>query len=132
MKLCINSFRQQTNWNLFALAGDDAGTGCSIWIDRDYPSGVGDYEITDAITNPTKANKYVVQAQRAGYTPRYNSPQEVLAALGQNVSYVVNSYVALGVGMYCKNDQNPNGGCMDYKARFCCGKLKFWNIIKNL
>lgn len=102
----------------FCCAGDDTGTGCSVWMDRDYPSGVGDFEITDAYTNPTKPSKYAVQARRYGYTTRYNSPQEVLAALGQNVTYVVNSYLSLGVGMYCRNDQNGNN-CMDYQARFC-------------
>jgi hypothetical protein len=99
-------------------------------MNHDLPSGDGDWELTDANTNPTKAAKYVVQAQRVGYTQRYNSPQEVLAALGQTVTISVNSYAALGVGMYCRNHLNPTRGCMDYRARFCCGKQNFWNAVK--
>ena len=80
-----------------------AGEGCSDpWMDRDDNSGVGDYEITDSDNNPTKPAKYTVQAQRVDYAPIYNSALEVRTALGQNVTFVVNSYLQYGVGMYCK------------------------------
>ena len=95
-------------------------------MNRDDPSGVGDYEITDANDNPPKPAKYMVQAQQVDYTPVYNSALEVRTALGQNVTFVVNSFVQYGVGMYCRNDQNGNN-CMDYQARFCCGKFIFTN-----
>ena len=96
-------------------------------MDRDEPTGVGDYEITDNITDPVKPCKYVVQARLKCQNSTYNSPQEVKARLGQNVTFVVNSYQPLlGVGMYCRNeDQNGTlcpHGCMDYEARFCQGK----------
>ena len=109
--------------DLFSIV---AGEGCSTpWMNRDDPSGVGDYEITDANDNPAKPAKYMVQAQQVGYAPIYNSALEVRTALGQNVTYVVNSFVQYGVGMYCRNDQNGNN-CMDYQARFCCGKFNLF------
>ena len=94
-------------------------------MNRDDPSGVGDYEITDANDNPPKPAKYMVQAQQVDYAPVYNSALEVRTALGQNVTFVVNSFVQYGAGMYCKNELNGNN-CLNYQARFCCGKFNLF------
>ena len=92
-------------------------------MDRDNPSGVGDYEVTDSSSNPQKPCPiYYVQAMKVGDpSVLYNSAEEIKFKLNQVVHFVVNRYQALGVGMYCVNSENP-AGCFDYKARFCCGK----------
>ena len=115
---------------MLKIAGDETGIGCTSWMDRDDPwKGLeeGDNETIVSIFSPLKPPTYVVQARLKCQTITYNSPQEVKADLNQNVTFVVNSYQSLGVGMYCRNkDQNGTicpHDCYDYEARFCCGKL---------
>jgi hypothetical protein len=83
---------------------------------------MGDYEVTDAATNPAKPcpGNYYVQARLVGTTLIFNSAQEVLAQTGNIVNFVVNASSPLGVGMYCENAVN-NNLCKNYEARFCCG-----------
>ena len=93
-------------------------------MNRDNQYGVGDYEVTDSSTNPTKpCSIYYVQAMKnSGASIIFNSPDEIKFSLNQTVHFVVNRNLALGVGMYCVNAENTgNGGCLDYKVRFCCG-----------
>ena len=96
-------------------------------MNRDNEYGVGDYEITEAQNNPTKPcpSNYYVQARVVGTSKVYNSPDEIKTDLGQVVWFVVNATQQYGVGMYCKNADNPPVSppkCKNYEARFCCGK----------
>ena len=95
-------------------------------MDRDNPSGVGDYEVTDSQTNLTKPcpcpTNYYVQARVSGTSKLYNSPNEIRTDLGQVVHFVVNANQQYGVGMFCNNAQNTEQ-CKDYEARFCCGTV---------
>ena len=95
-------------------------------MDRDDPSGVGDYELTadDGLGNPVKPCpcNYYVQARVKGNSTIYNSPDEIKTDLGQVVGFVVNAQEQYGVGMYCKNAENTVP-CQDYEARFCCGTI---------
>ena len=102
-------------------------------MNRDSPSGVGDYEITDPNTSacylPTCPNNYYVQAQVIGLPTIYNSAEEVKSNLNQVVHFVLNRYMTPGIGMYCRNDENINAaayGCRDYRVRFCCGEFEFY------
>ena len=92
-------------------------------MNRDLPSGTGDWEVTDARDNPVKPCKiYYVQARKVGDPSIvYNSPFEIKSKLNQVVTFKVNRYESLGVGMWCNNEAN-NGKCLDYEVRFCCGK----------
>jgi hypothetical protein len=115
---------QVLNFSTFdETAADSCSCGCSTWFNRDLPGGVGDYEVTDTVTNPTKPcpSNYVVQTRVTGTTQIFNSPQEVLTKTGQKVKFVVNAYQPLGVGMYCANADNSQG-CLNFEARFCCGE----------
>ena len=102
-------------------------------MDRDNPSGVGDYEVTDSSTLPQYLppcrSNYYVQAQVIGPNgptgPIYNSADEVKCYLNQNVHFVVNRCLTYGIGMWCKNAENPPyppDNCLDYRVRFCCGE----------
>ena len=104
-------------------------------MDRDDPGGVGDYEtIQDILIEPTLPiylppclDNFYVQAQRVDYPTIYNSAEEIKSHLNQNVHFVVDRYsqYGVGVGMWCKNDENAPAGCFDYRVRFCCGESNF-------
>jgi hypothetical protein len=104
------------------LGSTGCGPSCSDWFNRDLPGGIGDYEVTDATTNPAKPcpGNYYVQALLVGTTLIFNSAQEVLTKTGNIVNFVVNASSALGVGMYCENGVS-NNQCKNFEARFCCG-----------
>jgi len=80
--------------------------GWTSWLDRDNPSGNGDYEtLTDFINsgqsceNPSKVEWKTVNGEKFS---------------SQNL------HVDKSFGFYCLNSENPSG-CKDYEVRFYCG-----------
>ncbi|XP_065141778.1 uncharacterized protein [Paramisgurnus dabryanus] len=89
---------------------------CSIcrkpWIDRDDPSGVGDYEtLTDILAeNPQQACPQPIAI-------------EVATISGTTVMPTGNNFVYDPLqGFSCMNTQQTGGACQDYMVRFTCPK----------
>jgi len=78
----------------------------SSWKDRDNPSGAGDFEqLKDfSKTGDLCSDPVAVQARIIGTTT---------LATSEEVNFSLN-------GFFCRNDQQPSGGCSDYEVRFCC------------
>jgi len=93
---------------------DDPGPSSiqwSSWLDRDVPSGSGDWE--------TRADFTVAQVGCA-------SPVAIVARTLSGVPWQSTGEVLTvspSVGLICLNDSQPDGACQDYQVRFGCGAL---------
>lgn len=83
-------------------------SGWTGWLDRDDPSGLGDYEtLTDFINaGQTCANPIGIECQTTSGVPA-GSTGEVVWCKGLE-------------GGYCRNNEQPDGYCLDYRVRFYC------------
>ncbi|XP_002730909.1 mucin-5AC-like [Saccoglossus kowalevskii] len=82
------------------------------WFDRDNPSGTGDWEmLTDLISQyPNSAlcpRPYALEVQTLDDNP------------ASSTGDIFSQYSPL-VGFVCRNSQQAEGYCEDYKVRFCC------------
>lgn len=113
---CVNSeqgAQQCDDYKVRFLCPDSF---CSIcrkpWIDRDDPSGVGDYEtLTDILAeNPQQACPQPIAI-------------EVATISGTTVMPTGNNFVYDPLqGFSCMNTQQTGGACQDYMVRFTCPK----------
>ena len=77
-------------------------------MNQDGPAGTGDYETSsyfgenDVCSSPTGVEARVVN----GSTGEYGT-----------------THIDAAEGFWCLNEEN-NGNCADFEARFCCPKLK--------
>jgi hypothetical protein len=83
-------------------------SGWTTWRNRDLPSGNGDYETLSDFVNAGQvcANPISVECQTLSGVPWY-SAGEVYTC---NTSF----------GGFCRNYEQPDGYCLDYRARFLC------------
>ena len=74
------------------------------WLDRDDPTGDGDYEtVADFSLQDACSNPIAIDAQT-----RTSGSSSV-------------THVDLEYGFWCNNDEQPDGaGCADFEVRFCC------------
>ena len=89
------------------------------WLDKDDPTGYGDWEVFDCCD----AEKYEFSLVSGGpvYTNVSMAPQNLKKGKMQS---------GLGSSIWCSNDKQQNSNitrcealpcpCHDYKARFCC------------
>ncbi|XP_037123435.1 uncharacterized protein LOC119132359 isoform X3 [Syngnathus acus] len=81
------------------------------WFNQDKPSGTGDYEILDKIyaENPGEMCRLplAIEAQTVDGKPSTST--------GDTIAVVDNK-----TGLICRNSDQMNGRCSDYKVRFLC------------
>ncbi|XP_061137457.1 uncharacterized protein LOC133155862 [Syngnathus typhle] len=81
------------------------------WFNRDKPSGTGDYELLDKIyaENPGEMCRLplAIEAQTVDGKPSTST--------GDTIAIVDNK-----TGLICRNSDQMNGRCSDYKVRFIC------------
>jgi hypothetical protein len=80
--------------------------GWTPWLNRDGPSGNGDYE---TLTDYVNLGQSCSSPSKVEYRPV--NREKVF----QNVHY------GNTIGFYCLNSENPSG-CLDYEVRFYCGE----------
>jgi hypothetical protein len=99
---------------------DDSSNTWTSWLNRDGPSGSGDYETLDALqlANPGKICNIPT-----GVECRVRGTEKDSSETGQVV------VCEIGKGFYCKNENNNFGPyssdryeCGDYEVRFYCGE----------
>lgn len=80
----------------------------SNWLDRDDPSGTGDWEtrVDFSISQVGCASPVDVQAQTTSGVPA--------SSTGQILS------ISPSVGLICNNANQSSGTCLDYRVRFAC------------
>jgi len=90
----------------------------STWQDRDNPSGTGDYEPHELLTdNNFCPNPMAAQARIIGTT---------VLSTSEVVTFSIH-------GLTCRNIDQPGGGkCSDYEVRFCCSTGGFPTDEKGL
>ena len=83
-------------------------SGWTGWQDIDDASGNGDYEMLQDATNQGRAcaNPISVECQTLSGVPWYNTGE----------AYTCNT----GNGGWCRNADQPDGFCLDYRVRFLC------------
>lgn len=93
---------------LLNIARGGYPSGWTSWQDIDDPSGNGDYEIVRDATNEgrTCANPISVECQTLSGVPWYNTGEAYTCDTGN--------------GGYCRNADQPDGFCLDYRVRFLC------------
>ena len=97
-------------------AGSDCneeGFGWTQWTNRDDPGDTGDWETLSSYgTSDVCSSPIGVEARMADAT--------MMASIGQSSS--VMTHIDSSLGFWCLNEENQ-GGCPDYEARFCCPAL---------
>ncbi len=83
-----------------------SGGTWTAWLDRDDPSGAGDYETRVDFGAAVCANPIAIQCQ-------------TLAGVDWTQTGEVYSCTAAAGGV-CVNSSQPDGACMDYRVRFLC------------
>ena len=98
----------------------------SNWLDRDDPSGKGDYEDLKSLIKEGK----IVCPKSVGVQCRYKGPpgtvwgQEIVGSSSINPSQAgYNCKYALG-GWCVNSNTTPKGSCRDSEVRFCCSVKK--------
>ncbi|XP_071956624.1 cartilage intermediate layer protein 2-like [Antedon mediterranea] len=80
------------------------------WFDRDNPSGSGDWETVSSLynENPNQMCQHpaTIQCQTTGGA-HYTSTGEVVSC-------------SASTGLVCKNADQPDNYCQDYRVRFLC------------
>ena len=106
---------------------------CTKWIDRDNPSGAGDFEtVPDQIPRSwinviiqRCPNSYQILARHG--RRMFTNPAQILLAYGLQTSFIYPSTgPALGTsGFACdwRNPTNKGKRRIDFSVRYCCGKL---------
>ena len=106
---------------------------CTKWIDRDNPSGAGDFEtVPDQI--PRSLINVIIQRCPNSYQilakhgrRMFTNPAQILLAYGLQTSFIYPSTgPALGTsGFACdwRNPTNKGKRRTDFSVRYCCGKL---------
>lgn len=92
----------------FKLNSAAVGTWTS-WFDRDAPSGNGDFETLQDLTNdgyPVCANPLGIQCQTLNGVDWTQTGEVYTCTPSQ--------------GGFCVNNQQPDGSCLDYHVRFLC------------
>ncbi|XP_061137029.1 uncharacterized protein LOC133155599 isoform X3 [Syngnathus typhle] len=83
----------------------------TLWFNQDKPNGTGDYEILDKIydENPSEMCRLplAIEAQTVDGKPPTST--------GDTIAVVDNK-----TGLICRNSDQMNGRCSDYKVRFIC------------
>eukprot|EP00092_Neocalanus_flemingeri_P034865 GFUD01037940.1.p1 GENE.GFUD01037940.1~~GFUD01037940.1.p1 ORF type:complete len:226 (+),score=51.11 GFUD01037940.1:47-724(+) len=88
------------------------------WLNRDSPTGTGDYEEFDEhnkLKGFSGCNVQRLEVQVVGKTDAYTTEAEVLAGTGDIVHITKK-------GMRCiwTSGEQPDGECLNYEVRFCC------------
>ncbi len=93
--------------NELQIIGHDVGTW-TVWLNRDAPSGNGDYEtLADFVASGQAcASPIGIQCQTLGGVD-WTSTGQVYTC-------------SPSVGGVCKNSQQANGQCLDYRIRLLC------------
>lgn len=91
----------------------------SSWLDRDQPSGTGDWE--------TRTDFTVAQVGCA--SPVAIEATTVTGVPWQNTGEVLT--VSPSVGLICRNASQPDGVCQDYRVRFGCGSLDWSPLFQS-
>jgi Mucin-2 protein WxxW repeating region len=77
------------------------------WLNRDLPSGAGDFETrVDFGSQVPCSNPLAIQCQ-------------TIAGVDWTLAGEVYSCTP-SVGGFCRNNEQPDGTCMDYQVRFLC------------
>lgn len=95
------TFNRSTSRNVTVTGGT-----WTIWLDRDDPSGVGDYEDLVNFGSQVCSNPIAIQCQTTA---------------GVDWTQTGERYTCTpSVGGVCVNSDQPDGQCMDYRVRFLC------------
>jgi Zn-dependent metalloprotease len=96
-----------------AFAAINVGAACSLapctwtqWYDRDQPSGTGDWELRVDQIPAVCASPSRVECTTLGGVDR--------SLTGETVTCTPQT------GFVCKNAEQSDGSCQDYRVRFCC------------
>nr|XP_039253210.1 cartilage intermediate layer protein 1-like [Styela clava] len=85
------------------------------WFNRDHPSGSGDYEDLQQIIIESKGGTlYYICSNPTVVHARALNPERPWQYANENV------HISTQIGIYCKNREQTDGYCEDYKVRFCC------------
>ena len=77
------------------------------WLDRDDPTGDGDYEHrADYAQQEVCETPLAIDARARG-----SGSQEV-------------THVDLNYGFWCNNEEQTSGDCADFEVRYCCPKKR--------
>lgn len=95
------------------------------FFDNDDPNGNGDFELTDALR--TRFPGQICDFPTAIDAILVNDTVVVTdyRDAGENVS------ISIDNGFICRNGNQPDGSCLDYKVRFCCPTGKSCFIYIN-
>ncbi|MBC7977328.1 MAG: hypothetical protein H7138_20315 [Myxococcales bacterium] len=88
----------------------------SSWLDRDSPSGNGEFE--------TRADFSIVQVGCS--SPVAIEATTLSGVPWQNTGEVLT--VSPSVGLICQNSAQPDGSCQDYRVRFGCNAPD-WSLL---
>ncbi len=97
---------------LAAFVAAQDGCQTTEWLDRDDPTGEGDYEtIVDFLEEGTLpescAEPISISCRTVGTHIDWTETGEVY-------------HCDRTIGGYCVNDEQPDGTCMDYEVQFVC------------
>ncbi|CAL8392032.1 unnamed protein product [Gadus morhua 'NCC'] len=90
----------------------DVNTRCwTEWFDRDHPSGTGDWEILTSLRNE---NPGKICPTPVGIEVETTTGLSIAAA-GEVIAVADAT-----TGFICKNEDQPDQTCLDYRVRFVC------------
>lgn len=84
------------------------GCNWTTWFDRDNPTDNGDFEDLKSLNREhgVCSNPTGIQCETVTGIP-HNQTGEVVTC-------------TLPIGCVCKNADQPDGACQDYRVKFCC------------
>ena len=107
--------------SIVKVFGDGQSIYWTRWLDRDNPSGLGDFELYEAFANtdgnpPCKTGFEAVDAKcRVKYSKiPWQDSNDTIAKINQ----------CTPIGFACANPDQPDGICEDYEVQFLCGGKK--------